>query len=140
MVSVSGLPVETPIGAATTCEVLESGWERMPEVGPLESGWVCCILTVARGSAGALLFGASEGRLMRAVSFFGEAGFADPPLCKGAVTVGAGARPLGLGAAGFNGTVAFPVSGGGFGGGTALLRGLVGGLPGDGNGGGVASL
>ena len=48
------------------------------------SGCVCCIFTVAFGSAGAELFGASVGRLMRAVSFFGEAGLATIPEAPGA--------------------------------------------------------
>jgi hypothetical protein len=87
-------------------------------------GCVWAILTVAFGRAGALLFGASLGRLMRAVSFFGEAGLATMP--DGAGATGGGVNPLG--AEGFKGTVGLPVSGGGLGGGTVLpLSGLVGG-------------
>ncbi len=82
------------------------------------SGWVCCIFTVAFGSAGAELFGASVGRLMRAVSFFGEAGFATMPEPPGA---GGGMTPEGPG---FSGMVGLLPSGGGLGGGVRPLTGL----------------
>ena len=81
------------------------------------SGWVCCIFTVALGSAGAELFGASVGRLMRAVSFFGEAGLATMPEPPGA----GGMMPEGPG---FSGMVGLLASGGGFGGGVRPLMGL----------------
>ncbi len=116
---VSDLRDELVAVDATDCAVEASGCERVPEAGPLSMGCVCCIFTVAFGNAGALLFGASLGRLMRAVSFFGEAGRAMPD---GAVD--GGTAPL-LGALGRNGTVGRPLSGGGFGGGVALLSGLV---------------
>ena len=107
------------------------GCERVPDVGPFWRGCVCCIFTVAFGRAGAALFGGSLGSVIRAVSFFGEAGLATTPL-----GAGGGTTPLGAGgAAGFKGTVGLPVSGGGFGGGTALLSGLVGGPLGAGGGG-----
>ena len=101
------------------------------------SGWVCCIFTVAFGSAGAELFGASVGRLMRAVSFFGEAGFATMPDPPGA---GGGMMPDGPG---FSGMVGLPESGGGLGGGLMPLAGLesgggAGGAEGRDIGGGVA--
>lgn len=116
---VSALRGELLAAAATlTCEVEASGCERVPDTGPLESGCVCCIFTVAFGNAGALLFGASLGRLIRAVSFFGETGLAMPD---GAA--GGGTTPLG--ALGRSGTVGRPLSGGGFGGGVALLSGFV---------------
>ncbi len=82
------------------------------------SGCVCCIFTVAFGSAGAELFGASVGRLMRAVSFFGEAGFATTPDAPGA---GGGMTPEG---AGFRGMVGLLTMPGGFGGGVRPLMGL----------------
>ena len=82
------------------------------------SGWVCCIFTVAFGSAGAELFGASVGRLMRAVSFFGEAGLAMRPDPPGA---GGGMVPDGTG---FSGMVGRLENGGGFGGGVTPLTGL----------------
>ena len=119
-VSVSPLRGELDAADATlSCDVEASGCERVPEIGPLESGCVCCIFTVALGNAGALLLGASLGRLMRAVSFFGETGFAAMP----DAAAGRGATPLG--ALGRSGTVGRPVSGGGFGGGVALLSGFV---------------
>ena len=108
---------------------------RTPEAGALESGCVCCSFTVAFGSAGPPLFGASLGRVMRAVSFFGEAGFAMMPEGCAAAAGGGGVIPLG--GAGRRGTVGLPVSGGGFGGGTALLSGLVGGAPMELGGGGT---
>ena len=85
--------------------------------GPLlVSGCVCCILTVALGSAGPLLFGASLGRLMRAVSFFGETGLAITPEEGGAG--GGGIMPDGAdGGPGFSGMVGLLLSAGGFGGG-----------------------
>ena len=82
------------------------------------SGCVCCIFTVAFGSAGAELFGTSVGRLMRAVSFFGDAGFATMPDDPGA---GGGITPDG---AGFRGIVGLLTIGGGFGGGVRPLMGL----------------
>lgn len=133
--TVSLLAGEESVDEATeTCVVLPSGCERVPEVGPaFWSGWVGCILTVAFGRAGAVLFGGSLGSVMRAVSFFGEAGFDTTPLGGGG-----GTTPLGAGgAAGLKGTVGFPVNGGGFGGGTALLSGFVTGPPGAGAGGGA---
>ena len=121
-VHVSVLRGELLAAAATfTCEVEARGCERVPETGPLESGCVCCIFTVAFGKAGALLFGASLGRLMRAVSFLGETGLAAMP--DGAAAAGGGTTPLG--ALGRSGTVGRPLSGGGFGGGVALLNGFV---------------
>ncbi len=82
------------------------------------SGCVCCIFTVAFGNAGAELFGASVGRLMRAVSFFGDAGFATIPDAPGA---GGGTTPEG---AGFSGMVGLLTNGGGFGGGVRPLMGF----------------
>lgn len=82
------------------------------------SGCVCCIFTVALGNAGAELFGASVGRLMRAVSFFGDAGFATMPDPPGA---GGGMAPDGEG---FSGMVGLLTIGGGFGGGVSPLMGL----------------
>jgi hypothetical protein len=73
---------------------------------------------VAFGSAGAELFGASLGRLMRAVSFFGDAGFATIPDAPGPAGE---TTPDG---AGFSGMVGLPESGGGFGGGVIPLMGL----------------
>jgi len=112
--------------------------------GLLERGWVCCILTVAFGSAGAD-FGPSLGRLIRAVSFFGEAGrtggaaIPDWPGAGGAggrtPDGGGGTEPAG--AAGFKGMVGLPVSGGGFGGVTPLSGFVIGAQPGFGGGGGV---
>ena len=101
------------------------------------SGWVCCIFTVAFGSAGAELFGASVGRLMRAVSFFGEAGLATMPDPPGA---GGGRVPDGPG---FSGMVGRLENGGGLGGGVMPLPGLesgggAGGAEGRDIGGGVA--
>ena len=120
--------------ATVTGVVLPSGCERVPDTGPFWSGWVGCIFTVAFGNAGAALLGASAGRVMRAVSFFGEAGFATTPLGGGGGTAAVG------GAAGFNGTVGLPVNGGGFGGGTDPLSGLVAGPPTVGGGGGTVPL
>ena len=88
--------------------------------GLLERGWVCCILTVAFGSAGAD-FGASLGRLMRAVSFFGEAG-----------RTGGAAIPDWPGAGGAGGRT--PDGGGGT---TPLSGFVIGAPPGFGGGGGV---
>ncbi len=104
-----------------------------------------CILTVAFGSA-AEPFGASLGKLMRAVSFFGEAGRtggAEIPDWPGAGGAG-GRTPDGgggiaaepAGGAGLKGMVGLPVSGGGFGG-VTLLSGLVIGAPAGRGGGGV---
>ena len=116
--------------------------------GTLVSGCVCCILTVAFGSAGAP-FGESLGRLMRAVSFFGDAGRtggAEMPDWPGAGGAG-GRTPDGgggiaaepAGAAGRKGMVGLPVSGGGFGG-VTLLKGLVIGVPAGLSGGGGVPL
>src|SRR5712675_1948885 len=70
-------------GAAGACETEEAVVTRVvtPEAGGmlLLSGWVCCIFTVALGNAGPVLLGASLGRMMRAVSFFGDTGFAITP-------------------------------------------------------------
>lgn len=91
------------------------------------SGCVCCIFTVAFGSAP---FAPSAGRVMRAVSFFGAAAFmACTPLAPGApgglIALAAG-TPGGFapdgGAAGFIGTVGLPKIGG-FGGGVRPLKG-----------------
>ncbi len=105
--------------------------------GTFESGWVCCIFTVAFGSVDAL-FDASLGRLMRAVSFFGDAGrtgceaIPDWPGAGGAggrmPDGGGGMAAEPAGAAGFKGIVGLPVSGGGLGG-VMLLSGLVIGAP-----------
>ena len=106
----------------------------MAGAGDLESGCVCCILTVAFGSAGAP-FGISLGRVMRAVSFLGEAGRtggAVMPDWPGAGGTGGrmpdggggGIAPEPAGRAGFKGIVGLPVSGGGLGG-VTLLRGFV---------------
>jgi hypothetical protein len=112
------------------------GCERVPDAGALASGCVACIFTVAFGKAGALLFGVSLGRVMRAVSFFGEAGFAITPE-GGAGAAGIAAAGAGAGA-GLSGTVGFAASGGGFGGGVPAVSGLVTGIPsGTGGGGGV---
>lgn len=132
MASVSGFAGELSAPAATEatelCEMpLPRGCERTPDTGPLAIGWVCAIFTVAFGRAGALLLGASLGRLMRAVSFFGDAGLATTPDGGGATGGGAWSP---LGGPGLSGTVGLPVSGGGFGGGTELLKGLVGGVDG----------
>ena len=86
--------------------------------GDFIKGCVACIFTVAFGSAGAELLGASVGRLMRAVSFLGEAGFATTPDAPGA---GGGTAPDG---AGRRGMVGLLTSGGGFGGGVRPLKGL----------------
>ncbi len=101
-----------PVVAATCWMPLACG-------GAFMSGWVACIFTVALGRAGAELFGASVGRLMRAVSFFGDAGFATIPEPTGAA--GGGMAPEG---AGFSGTVGLLESGGGFGGGVSPLIGF----------------
>lgn len=74
--------------------------------GLFTSGWVCCIFTVAFGRAG--FAPPSAGRVMRAVSFFGAAGF-------GAPTGAAGTAPA-AGAAGLSGTWGFGAPTGGFGG------------------------
>src|SRR5260221_2065909 len=94
------------------------------------SGCVCCILTVALGSAG---FAPSAGSVMRAVSFFGAA--ARCAMGSGAVTLlvagGPGGRAAdgadgipGLGATGGApgciGSVGLPASVGGFGGGALI--------------------
>src|SRR3954470_24555107 len=93
--------------------------------GCFTRGWVCCILIVAFGMAG---LAPSGGRVMRAVSFFGEAAFC--------VTGSGGLSPLPAGAtgfatlvgagAGFSGTVGRAPSDGGFGGGFTPLTGLAG--------------
>lgn len=126
------------VGATYTCEEvpLPRGCERVPETGPRCMGWVCCIFTVALGRAGALLFGASLGTLMRAVSFFGCAGLATMPEGAAGAATGGGGVLMPLGGPGRSGTVGLPVSGGGFGGGTEPLSGLVAGAEG-GIGGGV---
>jgi hypothetical protein len=114
---------------------------RTPEGWVFVSGWVCCIFTVALGRAGAALFGASLGRLMRAVSFFGDDGFVMTPDAGGA---GCGTAPDGgAGGAGLRGTVGLPENGGGFGGGVDPLTGResgggAGGLEGRLIGGGIA--
>ena len=79
------------------------------------SGCVCCIFTVAFGSAGLLV--PSGGSVIRAVSFFGAA-----PFCVTGSNAGVG-PPDGDGA-GFSGTVGRAPSDGGFGGGFAALIGL----------------
>lgn len=66
--------------------------------------------------------------MIRAVSFFGEAGFETTPEAGGAATPEGGA--------GLSGTVGLPLSGGGFGGGVTPLSGLVSGPPGGGGIGG----
>lgn len=130
---------------------------RKVGAGLLMSGWVCCILTVALGIAGLPGAEPSGGSVIRAVSFFGAAGFAGggggwTPLPTGGG--GAFCTPLGAGA-GLSGTVgrALPSAGGlggrlaplrgGFGGGVTPLTGLAGGsgMPGceGGRGGGGAS-
>src|SRR5207249_2351298 len=88
----------------------------------LLSGCVCCIFTVALGSAGPLLLGASLGRLMRAVSFFGETGFAITPEAGGGGNEtelaggGGGIEPDGGdGGPGRSGIVGLLLSDGGFG-------------------------
>ncbi len=132
MVPTSAFPGEVSEADATVTWLVDA--ERTPEAGALEIGCVCCIFTVAFGSAGPPLLGASLGRVMRAVSFFGEAGFAMMPEgC--AAAAGGGVIPLG--GAGRSGTVGLPVSGGGFGGGTALVSGRVGGAPMELGGGGA---
>ena len=129
-VPTSAFAGELSVDEATVTWLVDGA--RTPEVGPLESGCVCCIFTVAFGSAGAPLFGASPGRVMRAVSFFGEAGFgAMPEAC-----AASGGALMPLGGAGRSGTVGRPVSGGGFGGGTEPLSGLVCGAPSELGGGG----
>ena len=119
------VPPDTDAGLEAAERMPEaSGWDCTPEAAGscvLMSGWVCCIFTVAFGRAGAALFGWSLGRLIRAVSFFGEAGLATMPDAPGAA--GGCAMPDG-GAAGFSGMVGLPESGGGFGGGVAPLSGL----------------
>src|SRR6478752_3578490 len=72
--------------------------------GLLTRGCVCCIFTVAFGSEGFAAL--SEGRVMRAVSFFGCAGF-------GAEGAGAPGAPAAAGV-GFNGTVGRGTPVGGF--------------------------
>lgn len=64
-------------GATVVTDVTGAG--LTPEVGALLKGWVCCIFTVAFGRAGPPAFADSAGRLMRAVSFFGDAGFETMP-------------------------------------------------------------
>jgi hypothetical protein len=114
---------------------------RTPEGCVFVSGWVCCIFTVAFGRAGAELFGASLGRLMRAVSFLGDEGLAMTP---DAGAAGAGTAPDGgAGGAGLSGTVGLPENGGGLGGGDTALTGLesgggAGGVEGRLIGGGIA--
>ena len=107
--------------------VMAGDWVSVGEGLPM-SGCVCCILTVAFGSAGLPGAAPSGGRVMRAVSFFGAAGFS------GVVAAGAGGGCGGLGAAapgvgaGLSGTVArAPPSDGGFGGSCTPLAGLAGG-------------
>ena len=107
--------------------VMAEEWVSVGE-GLLMSGCVCCIFTVAFGIAGLLGAAPSGGRVMRAVSFFGAAGFS------GVVAAGAGGGCGGLGAAapgvgaGLSGTVArAPPSDGGFGGSCTPLAGLAGG-------------
>lgn len=95
--------------------------------GLLMSGCVCCILTVAFGSAGLPGVAPSGGRVMRAVSFFGAAGLSGTVPAGGGGIGGLGTVPLGAGA-GFSGTVArAPLSEGGFGGGCTPLAGFAGG-------------
>jgi hypothetical protein len=118
----------------------------------LLSGCVCCIFTVAFGKAGPLLFGASLGRLMRAVSFFGETGFAITPTAPGGGGGAGGAlgrggadiEPVGgAGGPGRSGIVGLLLSAGGFGGdiiplvGFEIEDGGAGGPGGFGGGGGV---
>src|SRR5678815_5103352 len=84
--------------------------------GLFTSGWVCCIFTVAFGSGGLL---PSGGKVIRAVSFFGDAAFwvigsVDPPAA----------------GAGLSGTVGRAPSDGGLGGRLPPPNGFTGGIPG----------
>ena len=131
-VAVSGPEGETDVvmaGVREVTEVTEAG--LTPEGAALLKGWVCCIFTVAFGKADPPPLEASGGRLMRAVSFFGEAGFETRPEAAGWAMPEGGA-----GGAGLSGTVGLaPLSGGGFGGGMAPLSGFKEGAPGGGMGG-----
>lgn len=111
------------LAALVVTAVIPDWGRRTPEGWDFDRGCVCCILTVAFGSAGAELFGASLGRLIRAVSFFGDEGLVMTPEPPGAD--GGTAPDGGAGGAGRSGTVGLPESGGGLGGGIAPLRGLV---------------
>lgn len=135
-VALSGPAGETEVTACPTPEGVAEmiGCDRTPEGWAL-SGIVGCILTVAFGSAGPPALGVSLGRLIRAVSFFGEAGFATMPEPDGEASPDGGA-----GGAGFSGTVGLPPSGGGFGGGIEPERGFVTGIPGGGGIGGPGGL
>lgn len=102
------------------CVTVAPGWRT--------SGCVCCILIVALGIPG---FPPSGGRVMRAVSFFGEAGFWVTGSTSGAAP-GAGGLEIaetGAAGAGLSGTDGFGPSDGGFGGGMVPLTGLSGPVP-----------
>ena len=142
------------LAGAGACETEDAVVTRVvtPEAGGmlLLSGWVCCIFTVAFGNAGPELFGASLGRMIRAVSFFGETGFAitpEPGAGGGAAIAleggGGGIVPEGgPGGPGLRGMVGLLLSAGGFGGAMVPLMGLapVGGASGAGGAGGPGGL
>ena len=94
------------------------GEEVIADCGREVSGWVCCILTVALGSAGRVA--PSGGSVIRAVSFFGAAALVTP-----------GSAPAGIDGAGvgFRGTVGRAPSDGGFGGVVPGVMGFAGGAP-----------
>lgn len=148
-VAVSAFAGAADIAAAPPAELVMSvaGIDAGPWL--LLSGCVCCILTVAFGSAGPLLFGASLGRVILAVSFFGETGLAITPDGGGGGAEmelaggGGGIVPEGGdGGPGLSGIVGLLVRDGGFGGGIipvggfAIDEGGAGGPGGLGGGGG----
>ncbi|MDB6155414.1 MAG: hypothetical protein JWL90_3867 [Chthoniobacteraceae bacterium] len=96
------------IAESASASAAGSDWEITAELiagaGRLTSGWVCCILTVARGKGCLAL---SAGSVMRAVSFFGAAARGAPS--------GEGVGPA-LSGAGLSGTVGFAPRDGGLGG------------------------
>lgn len=129
VVALSGPEGETEVimaGATDVTEVVGAG--LMPDGAGLVNGCVCCIFTVAFGNADPPPLEGSTGRLMRAVSFFGEAGFETMP--------DAGCTAADDGGAGLRGMVGFPLSGGGFGGGIEPLSGFKEGGGGSGDPGG----
>ena len=116
-VALSGSEGETEVVMAEATEVIEvAGAGLTPDGAGFVKGCVCCIFTVAFGKADPPPLEGSTGRLMRAVSFFGEAGFETMPVADGCTAPDGGA--------GLSGTVGLPLSGGGFGGGIEPLSGF----------------
>lgn len=115
-------------GAAAMVARAGAGWMLLAlpaeGAGCFTSGWVCCILIVAFGSAG---LPPSGGSVIRAVSFLGEAAFCVTGSGAALIPLAAGtaglAAPEGA-AAGFSGTEGLLPSVGGFGGALMPLTGF----------------